>query len=670
VKKFRLNRRIPIVILLLLMALALALGALPSAPADEAVAATEVTVIPTLLIGLYASNHSPADGATGVALNANVSVSFNRSLNESSIENSSNFYMRRLLMLGTLSGTITYSPTSKTATFNPSSNLLPGTTYYVTLTDDIVDASGLFHLLNHGTWSFTTDTAPQIASRTPGPGATGVPLDTEVRVTFNKPMLSAAGAATLRKVGGGAVGLALALSADEKTLVIQPMVDLEPNTTYEVTLNDTLKSKTLVPLDPAPITWQFTTAAAAADAPKVTAKTPADGATGVPVNQVVAAVFDKDMDPSTITSATFYLAKSGGTPLPASVIYNSSSKTAMLDPIADLEEGATYLVTLSEAIKGGTGKALEGAPIVWSFSTAAAAPVLVSTSPADGATDVAVNQVITATFDKAMDTSTLTSATFYVARAGGSLLPAAVTYDAATKTATLDPVANLEAGATYTVTLSNGVKSATGQTLSGAPRTWSFTTADSGGTSSFSDVIPGVTPYSTAIAALAAENIITGFTDGTFRPNDFVTRQQFAKMIVLTLDLPVTGAEVCPFTDVANQTGTDPFYPSKYVAVCANAEITRGKNPTTFAPYDNITRQQLITMVARAANLPEPPATYDPPFTAAQFSLNDHYVNARKAAHANLLNGLLGLGSAYDFLASSTRGECAQLLYNLMNHVN
>ena len=68
----------------------------------------------------------------------------------------------------------------------------------------------------------------------------------------------------------------------------------------------------------------------------------------------------------------------------------------------------------------------------------------------------------------------------------------------------------------------------------------------------------------------------------------------------------MTGAEVCPFTDVVAQTGTDPFYPSKYVAVCAAHGITTGKTPTTFAPYDNITRQQLITMVVRAADAVDP----------------------------------------------------------------
>jgi hypothetical protein len=182
------------------------------------------------------------------------------------------------------------------------------------------------------------------------------------------------------------------------------------------------------------------------------------------------------------------------------------------------------------------------------------------------------------------------------------------------------------------------------------------------------DGFPDVTgsPYETAIYDLADRGIISGFEDGRFRPYDPVKRQQFAKMIVKALGLEVTGDEVCPFTDVAAQMGTDPFYPSKYVAVCALNGITTGKTPTTFAPGDNITRQQLISMVARAADLPDPPDDYDPGFTPAQFSLETHYQNARKAVYAGLLDGLQDLGPSYDFTAPSSRGECAQLLYNLI----
>lgn len=188
---------------------------------------------------------------------------------------------------------------------------------------------------------------------------------------------------------------------------------------------------------------------------------------------------------------------------------------------------------------------------------------------------------------------------------------------------------------------------------------------DSGGSSvTFSDVAGS--PYETAIYDLAGREVISGYEDETFRPTTHVSRQQFAKMIVKALGFPVTGSEVCPFTDVAGQIGADPFYPATYVAVCATSGITQGKTATSFAPYDDITHQQLITMVVRAADLGSPPATYNPGFSASQFSLAEHYENACKAAYAGLLDDLVGIGPTYDFLAASTRGECAQILYNLL----
>ena len=204
--------------------------------------------------------------------------------------------------------------------------------------------------------------------------------------------------------------------------------------------------------------------------------------------------------------------------------------------------------------------------------------------------------------------------------------------------------------------------SATVSTTTSSSTTTTTSPADGSG---FSDV-PAGHPYHDAISVLAGEGIVSGFEDGTFHPDAPVTRQQFAKMIVKTLDYPVTGNEVCPFTDVQAQIGTDPFYPSKYVAVCAERGITQGKTPTSFAPRDPITREQLITMIARAVGAIDPPAGYQPSFTAAQFSLQEHYLNARKSAYAGRLDSIQGMGPAYDFRAPATRGECSQLLYEVM----
>jgi hypothetical protein len=182
---------------------------------------------------------------------------------------------------------------------------------------------------------------------------------------------------------------------------------------------------------------------------------------------------------------------------------------------------------------------------------------------------------------------------------------------------------------------------------------------------SFTDV--ATNPYATAINDLASRQIISGVGGGLFKPDEAVKRQQFAKMIVLTLGLDIPATAACPFTDVdTTPSATDPLYPAKYVAACASHGITTGKTPTTFDPAGPITRQQLITMVTRAAALPDPPATFVPRFTEIQFSTHEHYLNAIKADAAGFLAGLVGVGAGYDFSAASNRGECAQLLYNLL----
>jgi hypothetical protein len=134
-------------------------------------------------------------------------------------------------------------------------------------------------------------------------------------------------------------------------------------------------------------------------------------------------------------------------------------------------------------------------------------------------------------------------------------------------------------------------------------------------------------------------------------------------MVVKTLDLPVLGTELSPFTDVGmNMDPSDPNYPDRYVAVCFIHGIIEGTTSTTFAPYVKMSRAQLITMVGRAADLPAPPADYAPPF--GDFS-TEHYPWARKAAYAGLLGSLLGIGPGYDFWAFASRGEVAQMLHNL-----
>ncbi len=664
----------------LILLFALALGLVCTAPHQGGVDQAQA-LDPGLLppgfeppIGKYllASSWEPAKNATEVPLDANVRVSFNLKLEAITI-NDGTFHLKKQGATLKVAAATSYTYNAvlgiNRATLNPVANLEPGTTYVAYLVNPIVSEAAGLHLFNEGSWSFTTITWPQVKMHGPATGATDVPVDEQVQVVFDHDMdWSTVNSSSffLQESGGGLKTATLAKSSDKRTVTLTPQNPLDENTTYIVTVTTAVKAENGLFMQ-APVTWTFTTAAST---PHVTTKIPANGTAGVPVGQVIAATFDTDMDPATLTSATFYIKKSGGTPLPAVVDYSAATRTATLDPVAGLEPGETYEVRLTTAVESGAGTPLASA-VEWSFTTAGEAPSVITKVPAAGATSVPVGQTIAATFDKNMDASTLTGATFYVQKSGGSPLPATVAYSSGTRTATLDPAADLEAGATYEVTLTTAVEGADGQTLAGAPITWSFSTAPGGGGggSSFTDVIPGVTPYATAIVALADEGIISGYTDGTFGPDNPVFRKHFAKMIVGVMGLPVSEADWSdsskPFTDCGADDLAD-IYPHDYIAVAKANGLTAGKTATTFAPNDHITRQQLVTMVARAAGLSEPPASFTPSFGASQFYPDEHYLNARKLAYAGLLDGLAGVGPSYDFFAPASRGECAQLLYNLL----
>jgi hypothetical protein len=102
-------------------------------------------------------------------------------------------------------------------------------------------------------------------------------------------------------------------------------------------------------------------------------------------------------------------------------------------------------------------------------------------APLNGATGVAVDTQVTATFGEPMDATTFGVDTFLLANPAGSPVAATVTYDDATRTARLTPSGALTAGVTYTARLRGGkteptIKDAQGVALA-TDMTWPFTTA-------------------------------------------------------------------------------------------------------------------------------------------------------------------------------------------------
>jgi peptide/nickel transport system substrate-binding protein len=185
-------------------------------------------------------------------------------------------------------------------------------------------------------------------------------------------------------------------------------------------------------------------------------------------------------------------------------------------------------------------------------------------------------------------------------------------------------------------------------------------------------------PYAQAINGLSGLGVINGGADGRFHPEALVTRQQFAKMVVLTLGLPVSDSVTCPFTDV--QVGgyaSDPLFPDKYIAVCASSGITTGKTATIFAPYANVTRAQVMTMVVRAASaggvaLSTPDSSYysNPQSMMLTFDDPKHGGYAKQAECNGLLAGIQkDTGGTWEPGLPATRGEVAQILWTLKQKI-
>ena len=185
-------------------------------------------------------------------------------------------------------------------------------------------------------------------------------------------------------------------------------------------------------------------------------------------------------------------------------------------------------------------------------------------------------------------------------------------------------------------------------------------------------------PYADAIDDLSSREIINGFEDGTFGPNKLVMRQQFAKMIVGTLGLSVQEGLASPFTDLGPNVANN-LYPHEYVAVAHAHGITKGKTATSFAPYEEINRAQVITMVVRALEqrypnlLADPPADFAPSWP--DFS-PDHAANAKKAEYNDLLIGLgrddthpRGNLAALDPWGNMPRSEVAQILATALSMI-
>ena len=108
--------------------------------------------------------------------------------------------------------------------------------------------------------------------------------------------------------------------------------------------------------------------------------------------------------------------------------------------------------------------------------------------------------------------------------------------------------------------------------------------------SGYSDVKTGDW-FNNAVSTLSNAGIIAGYEDGSFRPNGYITRAEFATIAARFFDVTYNGKDLFP--DISGHWAKD------YINQAANKGFVNGYEDGTFKPDRNITRAEAVTLVNR-----------------------------------------------------------------------
>lgn len=162
------------------------------------------------------------------------------------------------------------------------------------------------------------------------------------------------------------------------------------------------------------------------------------------------------------------------------------------------------------------------------------------------------------------------------------------------------------------------------------------------------------------IVSLVDRGVIKGFSDGTFKPTNQVTRAEFAAFVARALDLPEASSR---FSDVPK---TSALYDG--VSRAHKAGIIKGFSNGTFRPNTPVTRQDMAVMLDRAMQIK---GSY------TKTKSLDFSDNAKVGAYAKssvqrmYAYNVMGAhtGKSFSGTTVGTRAETARTIFNMLQVV-
>ncbi|MFA6008003.1 MAG: Ig-like domain-containing protein [Candidatus Shapirobacteria bacterium] len=310
-------------------------------------------------------------------------------------------------------------------------------------------------------------------------------------------------------------------------------------------------------------------------APAVNSTVPANAAVNVAIDGNLTAIFSEAMKTETISTTTFTLEGPGTTVVSGVVSLSEDGLTAIFNPAANLVGNTGFTATITTGAQDLAGNALES-NYAWTFTTAAipdtTAPVVSSTVPANLAVAVALNGNLTASFNEAMKSSTISDTTFTLAGPGTTVVPGVVSLSVDGLIATFNPAADLAASTLFTATITTGAQDLAGNALASS-HAWTFTTGAVPDTTAATvlSTVPAANATDVAIASYITATFSEAMTTGTISGTSFFLAGPGSTAVAGAVSYTGTTATLNPNVDLA--------YNTLYTATLTTAVTDLAGNP-------------------------------------------------------------------------------------------
>jgi hypothetical protein len=172
-----------------------------------------------------------------------------------------------------------------------------------------------------------------------------------------------------------------------------------------------------------------------------------------------------------------------------------------------------------------------------------------------------------------------------------------------------------------------------------------------------------------AIQTLSGQGIITGYPDGSFRPQGLVTRAEFSSMLVKALGLTPSSSSEQTFKDVPR---TNWAFPS--IETVRASGVISGYPNGTFMPSRSISRAEVMATLASASRMAMPNDTTVNQVLGSYRDAGSIPTWARPAVASTIQNGIFANApseaNSINPLQPATRADVAAMVENLRERLN